>query len=102
MLDLKNLYTTKRTMSLEYHDVLEIARKKMNMNDDMYVCNLERVRNLLKPDSLARIVKDYADNNPGGNRKSSTHFNTPFGYPPKFLCMLSDPETYLFRWTCRT
>jgi len=52
-------------MSLEYHDVLEIAREKMNVNDDMYVCNLERVRNLLKPDSLARIVKDYADNNPG-------------------------------------
>jgi hypothetical protein len=64
MLDLKKLCTTE-TMPLEYHDVLEIARKKMNVNDDMYVRNLEIVRKLLKPESLAHIIKDYMDDNPG-------------------------------------
>jgi hypothetical protein len=55
-------------MALEYHDVLEIARKKRTSildTDEMYVCNLEIVSKLLKPDSLARIVEDYMNDRPG-------------------------------------
>ena len=33
--------------------------------DEMDVCNLEIVRSLLKPDSLAHIIQDYMDDNPG-------------------------------------
>jgi hypothetical protein len=31
----------------------------------MYVCNLEHVRTLLEPESLARIVEEYMADNPG-------------------------------------